>query len=86
MAKNKKQVTGWDTRVRHELRKSSELYALVATRFSLRLWLVRLREGRLYAPTRVTVLTASTLYLFKVEIFFVAFLRVSQRAFWHKRF
>ena len=86
MVKNKKQATGWDARVRHELQKSFELYALLATLFSLRLWLVRLREGRRYPLTRVTVLTALTIYLFEIETFFVAFLRVSQRAIWPKRF
>ena len=48
--------------------------------------LVRLRDGRRYAPTRVTVLTAFTIHLFTVAKFFVAFLRVSQRAFWPKHF
>ena len=32
------------------------------------------------------MLTALTIHLFHVEKFFVAFLRVSQRAFWPKRF
>ena len=58
-----------------------EFYALLATRFSFRLWLFRLRAGRRYAPTRVTVLTALTIHLFKVENIFVAFLRVSQSLF-----
>ena len=86
MEKNKKKATGWDARVRGELRKAFEFYALLATRFSLRLWLVRLREERRYAPTRGTVFTALTIHLFKVEKFCVAFLRVSQRAFWPKCF
>ena len=86
MEKNSKKATRWNARVRGELRKFFEFYALLATRFSSRLWLVRLREGGRYAPTRVTVLTALTIHLFKVEKFFVAFLRVSQRAFWPKRF
>ena len=86
MVKNKKNETGWDARVRGELRKCFEFYALLATRFSLRLWLVRLREGRRYAPTRVTVLTALTIHLLKVENIFVAFLHVSQRALLPKHF
>ena len=86
MEKNKKKATPWDARVRGELRKFFEFYALLAMRFSLRLWLVRRREGRRYAPTRVTVLTALTIHLSKVETFFLAFLRVSQCAFWPKRF
>ena len=86
MEKNKKKATGWDARVRGELRTLFEFYALLATRFSLRLWPVRLREGQRYAPMRVMVLTALTIHLFKVEKFFVAFLRGSQRAFWPKRF
>ena len=80
MEKNKKKATGWDARIRGELQNFLEFYALLATRFSLRLWLVRLREGRRYAPTRVTVLTSLTIHLFKVEKFFVAFLGVSQRS------
>ena len=86
MERNMKKATGWDARVRGELRKFFEFYALLATLFSLRLWLVTLRVGRRYAPTRVTVLTALTIHLFKVEKCFVAFLRVSQRAFWPKCF
>ena len=34
----------------------------------------------------VTVLTALTIHLFHVQEFFVAFLRVLQRAFWPERF
>ena len=86
MEKNKKKATGWDARGRGELRKYFEFYALLATRFSLRLWRARLREGRRYAPTTVTVVTALTIHLFKVKNFSVASLRVSQRAFWPKRF
>ena len=82
MAKKKKRATGWGARLPGELRKCFEFYALL----SLRLWLVRLREGRRYAPTRVTVLTALTIHLLKVKKFFVAFLPVLQRAFWPKRF
>ena len=73
MEKNKKKVTGWDARGRGELRKFFEFYALLVTRFSLRLWLVRLQEGRRYAPTTVTVLLTLTIHLFKVEKFSVAF-------------
>ena len=86
MEKNKKKSTGSDARGRGQLRKYFEFYALLASRFSLRLWRVRLREGRRYAPTTVSVLTALTIHLFKVKIFSVAFLRVSQRALWPKRF
>ena len=68
------------------LEKIFEFYALLATRFSSRLWRVRRREVRCYAPTCVTGLTALTIHLFNVEKTFVAFLRVSQRAFWPKRF
>ena len=63
-----------------------EFYALLATRFSLRLRLVRRREGRRWGPTSVTVVTALTIHLSHVKKFLVAFLRVSQRAFWPKRF
>ena len=86
MEKNKKKPTGWDERVRGELRKFIEVYALLAARFSLRLWLVRRREGQRYASTRVAVHMALTMHLCKVEMFFVAFLCVSQRAFRPKRF
>ena len=86
MEKKKKKATGWDARGRGELRKYFEFYALLATHFSLRLWRVRLREERRYAPKTVKVLTALTIHLFKVKNFSVAFLRVSQRAFWPKRF
>ena len=86
MEKNKKKATGWDAGGRGELRKYFEFYALLATCFSLRLWRVRLQEGRCYAPTRVTMLAALTIHLFKVKRFSVAFLRGSQRAFWPKRF
>ena len=86
MEKNKEKATGWNARGRGELQKYFEFYALLATRFSLRLWLVRLREGRCYAPTTVTVLTALGIHLFQVQKFSVTFLRVLQRAFWPKRF
>ena len=86
MEKNKKKATGWDARGRGELRKYFEFYALLATRLSLRLWQVRLREGRCYAPRTVMVLTALTIHLFEVKSFSIAFLRVSQRGFWPKRF
>ena len=46
---------------------------LRATPFSLRLWLVRPREGRGYAPTSVMVLTVLPIDLFKVEKISVAF-------------
>ena len=41
MEKNKKKVAGRDERGRGEFRKIFEFYALLVTRFSLRLWLVR---------------------------------------------
>ena len=63
-----------------------EFYALLATRFSLRLRLVRRREGQRWGPTSVSVFTVLTIQLFYVEKCFVAFLRVSQRAFWPNRF
>ena len=55
MERNKKKAAGGDARGRGVLRKTFEFYALLATRFSLRLWLVRRRGGRRYAPTSVTV-------------------------------
>ena len=55
-----------DVRGRGELPKTFEFYALLTTRFSLRLRLVRCRGGRHYAPTSVTVPTASTIHLFKM--------------------
>ena len=54
--------------------------------FSLRLWLVRRREIRRYAPTCNTVVTAFTIPLFKVEIFFITFLRGSLRFFYPQHF
>ena len=86
MEKNKKKGTGLDARGCGELRKFFEFYALLATRFSLRLWLVGRREERRWGPTCVTVFTALTIYLFHVEKFIVALLRVSQRAVLPKRF
>ena len=58
MERNKKKPAGGDVRGRGELRKIFEFYALLATHFSLRLWLVRRRGGRRYAPPSVMVLTA----------------------------
>ena len=81
-----KKTKGSRAKGRGGLEKIFEFYALLATRFSSRLWRVRRREVRCYAPTCVTVLTAFTIHLFNVEKIFVAFLRVSQRAFWPKRF
>ena len=49
--------------------------------FSLCLWLVRRPGIRRSARTSVTVFTALTIRLFKVENISVAFVRVSQRAF-----
>ena len=81
MEKNKKKATGWDARGQGELRKYFAFHALHETRFSLRLWRFRLREGRHYAPPTDMVLTALTIHLFKVKNVSVAFLRVSERAF-----
>ena len=86
MEKNKKKATGWDARGHGELRNLFQFYALLSTRFSLRLWPVRLRGGQRYAHRSFTVLTALTIHLFNIETFFVAFLRVSQSTFWPKRF
>ena len=66
MEKNKKKARGWDARGRGELRNVFEFYALLATRFSLRLCLVRRRGGQRCAPRSITVLTASTIHLFNV--------------------
>ena len=49
--------------------------------FCLCLWLVRRGGKRRYAPTSITVLTALTIWLFKVKDNSIAFLRVPQRAF-----
>ena len=46
MEKNGKKGAGRDVRGRSELGKFFEFSALLATRFSLRLWLVRRREER----------------------------------------
>ena len=86
MKRNTKKAAGGDLGGRGELPKSFEFYALLATRFPLRFWLVRQRGGRGYAPTSVTVLTALTIHLSNVEEDFGAFFRVSQRAFWPTRF
>ena len=86
MRRNTKKAAGGDLSSRGELPKSFQFYALLATRFSLRLWLVRRREGQGYAPTSVTMLTALTIHLLNVEKDFGAFFRVSQRAFWPTRF
>ena len=58
---------------------------LLATLFSLRLWLVSRQAGPYYASTTVTVLTALTIHLFDVRNIYVAFLPVSQRA-WRRLF
>ena len=54
-----------------------EFYALRATVSSLRVWRVRRCGGRRYAPTSITVLTALTIHLFKVENISIVFLRIS---------
>ena len=81
-----KKTKGSRAKGRGGLENIFEFYALLATCFSSRLWRVRRQEVRCCAPTCVTVLTALTIHLFNVEKIFVAFLRVSQRAFWPKRF
>ena len=63
-----------------------EFYVLLATSFSLTIWHAQQRGARRYVRTFITVLMALTIHLFHVESFFVALLRVSQRAFWPKRF
>ena len=45
MERKKKEATGREARGRGELRKYFEFYTLLATRFSLRLWRVRIPEG-----------------------------------------
>ena len=71
---------------RNVLESFFEFYALLATLFSLTIGHAQQRGARRYVRTFITVLTALTIHLFHVENFFVAFLRVSQRAFWSKRF
>ena len=57
------------------------VYALLVERFSFRIRRVRGQGTRRSTRTFVTVLTAFTVHLFKAEKVFVAFLCVSQRAF-----
>ena len=76
MHREGKKLKGSRAKGRGGLEKRFEFYALLATRFSLHLWLVRRQGGRRYAPTSVAVLTALTIHLFDVERFFIAFLRV----------
>ena len=64
-----KKMKGSRAKGRAGLEKMFDFYALLATLFSLRIWLVRRRGGRGYAPTRVTVLTALTIHLFNVQKF-----------------
>ena len=68
------------------LKKTFDFYALLATQFFLRRRLISRPGAQGCAPRSVTVLTALTIHLFKVEKLSVAFLRVSQRVFWLKRF
>ena len=63
-----------------------KFYALLATLFSLTIWHAQQRGARRYVRTFITMLTALTIHIFHVEKFFVAFLGVSQRAPWPKRF
>ena len=71
---------------RNVLENFFEFYALLATSFSLTIGHAQQRGARRYVRTFITVLTALTIHLFYVENFFVAFLRVTQRAFWPRRF
>ena len=57
-----------------------EFYALLAASSSLTILHAHQRGARRYAPTSITVLTALTIHLFKLETFFVACLPLSQRA------
>ena len=68
------------------LEKVLEIYALLATAYSLAIRQAQQREARRYACTFLTVLTVLTTHFFQVENFFVASLRVSQRAFCRKRY
>ena len=52
MERKKKKAAGGDVRGGGELRKFFEFCPLLATRFSLRLWVVRRRGGRCYASLR----------------------------------
>ena len=63
------------------LERMFEFYALLATGFPLRLWLVRRRDGLRWGPTSVKVFTALTIQLSHVKTFFVRLVRVSQLAF-----
>ena len=63
-----------------------EFYALLASLCSLTIRPAQQRGAQRYACTFITVLTAFTIHLFKVETFVVAFLRVSQHVFCPKRF
>ena len=71
---------------RNVLENVFEFYALLATLLSLTIRHPQQRGARCYAFTSIKVLTAVTIHLCKVEIFFVAILRVLQRAFCRKRF
>ena len=80
MERNQKKGAGGDVRGGGELRKVFEIYALLATRFSLRLWLVRPRGLHRYAPTSVMVLKALTIHLSNAgKIFFRVFARFAVR-------
>ena len=81
-----KKMKGSRVKGRSGLEKILVFYALLAKCFSLRLRLVRRRGVQRYAPTSVTLLTVLIIHLFDVKTVFVAFLRVSHRAFWPKRF
>ena len=71
---------------RNVLQNIFEFYALLATSFSLTIWHAQQRRAPRYAREFIKVLTALTIHLFKDEKIFVAFLRLSQRAFCPKRF
>ena len=71
---------------RNVLENFFEFYALLATSFPLTIWHAQQRGARRYVRTFITVLTALTIHLIHVEKFSIAFIRVSQRAFWPKCF
>ena len=69
----RKKMRGSRAKGRGGLENFFDFYALLATGFSLHYWRVRQRGGRPYVPTRITVLTALTVHLFKSEKCSVAF-------------
>ena len=71
---------------RNVLENCFEFYTMLATLFSLTIRHAQQRGAGRYARTFITVLTALTIHVFKVENIFVAFLHVSQRALYPKCF